>query len=329
MDKEKIRYWQERLARDEAEYAPELEKMERRENVYRGSKVLETLVKGDRKKRASHVRNLTAELIEAQVNSSIPQPKVTAKRQEDEGKAKLIEDMLRNELERLPMEQLNDMMERTVPIQGGALYLVEWDHHRRTHTTVGELVITGLHPKQVIPQAGVISGVEEMDHIILKLPQTVESLRRRYGVNVRETEPEGEEDAVTQYVVYFRNPEGGIGRYSWAGDTQLENFPDYQAKYLKQCTRCGAPEPQEEKGERKACPSCGGTKWEEREVDTEEIFIPVTLSDGQVIPPRHLSGLQAGGVSGDSSKERVGLRQVPGGIRCGQNRGPAEHGKPH
>ena len=48
----------------------------------------------------------------------------------------VIEAMLKNELDRLPMEELNDMQERTVPIQGGGLFLVEWDNNQRTSHTI-------------------------------------------------------------------------------------------------------------------------------------------------------------------------------------------------
>ena len=48
---------------------------------------------------AGNVRNIVAENIESQVSTDIPQPKVTARRKQDEGLARLIEDMLRNELE--------------------------------------------------------------------------------------------------------------------------------------------------------------------------------------------------------------------------------------
>ena len=40
----------------------------------------------------------------------------------------MIEHFLRNELDRLPFETMNDMAERTVPIQGGVGFLVEWDN---------------------------------------------------------------------------------------------------------------------------------------------------------------------------------------------------------
>lgn len=277
MDRYKLKLWQERLSRNLAAYERELALMDQREEIYRGSTVLRPMVWEDRRRRASHVRNLAAELIEAQVNSAVPQPKVTAKRQGDEEKAKLIEDMLRNELDRLPFEQLNDMMERTVPIQGGALFLVEWDSEKHTHTTAGELAVTLLHPKQVIPQDGVYTGVEDMDYVILRIPQTKEGIRRKYGVDVTEEgeqepeikgiEAEGAEDLVTLYTAYYRNERGGIGRYSWVNDIELEDLEDYQARRLSRCVSCGAPKPLE--GEN--CPQCGGSRFETMEEEFEEL----------------------------------------------------------
>lgn len=251
-DKDKLRLWQERLERNESAYAGERERMDGRETLYLGDKNLRAMVKGERRKETPHVRNICAELIEAQVSSSIPQPKVTARRKQDEEKAKLIEDMLRNELDRMPFEQLNDMMERTVPIQGGGVFLVEWDNTRRSHAAVGELVVSALHPKQIVPQDGVYTGVEDMDYIILKIPQTKEFIRRRYGADVSdegEKEPgvkgtdASADDMVTQYIAYYRNDKGGIGLYSWVNDVQLEDLEDYQARRLRRCAKCGAVEP--------------------------------------------------------------------------------------
>lgn len=252
-DKSKLRLWQERLKVNETAYAAETARMDQREALYTGTKTLRPMVPGDAKTTAAHVRNICAELIEAQADSSIPQPKVTARRRRDEGKAKLIEDMLRNELDRMPFEQLNDIMGRTVPIQGGAAFLVEWDNTQRTHFTVGELAVSALHPKQIIPQDGVYTGVEDMDYILLKIPQTKEYIQRRYGVDLhdeREQEPEiksaggaAAEDLVTQYIAYYRNDKGGIGLYSWVNDTQLEDLEDYQARRLRRCVKCGAVEP--------------------------------------------------------------------------------------
>lgn len=285
-NKSRLQLWQDRLLKNENACQSALDAMDARQKIYLGSSRLISRVKGDRKTKAAHVRNLTAELIEAQVNSSIPQPKVTAKRKEDEGKARLIEDMLRNELDRLPFEQLNDMMERTVPIQGGACFLVEWDNRKRTHTTVGELAVTAVHPKQLIPQEGVTTGIQDMDYVILKLPQTKESLRKRYGVTLEELEQEEEDgkgtDTVTQYTAYYKNDSGGIGLYSWVNDTELEDLPDYQARRIKRCKDCGAPKP--EGGEKQPCPKCGCKEWEDSEEEFEELWDPIARSDGSTIP---------------------------------------------
>ncbi len=304
-DKNKLRLWQDRLQTNEAAYQEEIDKMDGREELYAGQKTLRPIVQGERKTQAVHVRNICAELIEAQTDSSIPQPKVTARRERDEDKAKLIEDMLRNELDRMPFEQLNDVMERTVPIQGGAAFLVEWDNTDRTHYTIGELAVSTLHPKQIIPQDGVYTGVEDMDYIILKIPQTKEYIKQRYGVDVSE---EGEQepdvkgqnetpadDMVTQYMAYYRNGKGGIGLYSWVCDTQLEDLEDYQARRLRRCTQCGAVEPALSeldeipdeplpmRGSRKACPYCGGTSWEASEEGFEELPEPIMRSDGSTV----------------------------------------------
>ena len=192
-DKDRLRLWQDRLRRANAAYEPELSKMDGREELYQGCNRIRPIVCTARKRETPHVRNLCAELVESQVDSNIPQPKVTPRRREDEWRAKLIEDMLRNELDRLPFEQMNDIMERTIPIQGGGAFLVEWDNSKAGSATVGELAVSTLHPKQIIPQDGVYTGVEDMDYIILKIPQTKGYIRRTYGVDVSE-EAEEEPD---------------------------------------------------------------------------------------------------------------------------------------
>ncbi len=295
-DNQKLSIWQERLARNMAAYDGEEARMDEREALYRGSRKIEPLVVGARKWKTPHIRNLCAELIESQVDSNIPQPKVTPYRREDEWRAKIIEDMLRNELDRLPFEQINDMMERTVPIQGGGAFFVEWDNEQRTHGSIGELTVSAIHPKQIVPQDGVYTGIADMDYLILKIPQTKETIRKKYGVDVSD-EPEQEpdvkqsggsdtaDDMVTQYIAYYRNPNGGIGLYSWVNDTELCDMEDYQARRLRRCAGCGAVEPPEgeQDGER-YCPVCGGKTWRESTEEYEEVYVPIARSDGTQIP---------------------------------------------
>ncbi len=294
---EKLDYWKEWMGRNEAALGDEVRKMDEREALYRGEvREIAPLTPRDTKKngqyrKASHVRNIIAENIESEVSAVIPQPKVTARRKSDEWRAKILEDMLRNELDRLPMETLNDMMERTVPIQGGGYWLVEWDNSRRTHSTVGDVTVSILHPKQVVPQEGVFTGVEDMDAIGLKLPQTRAYIRRVYGKDVDEGEeaPEARtldadadaaEEMVTQNVIYYRNEKGGIGKFSWVGDTVLEDMEDFEARRLRWCARCGAvmgPEAE-------ACPVCGSQEADEGEEEREELLSGFTTVNGTRIP---------------------------------------------
>lgn len=257
--KDKLRLWQSRLADSDAAFAPQVEKMNRREKLYNGDRTIEPLVPGDtgkdgKKRRTSHVRNIIFENIETQISSSIPQPKVTPRRKKDEHLAEIIEHFLRNELNRLPFETINDMAERTVPIQGGVGFLVEWDNAKRTHTTVGEVDICLIHPKQFAPQPGVFTGISDMDWFIIKKPTTKETIRRKYGINVyseSESEPEIRsvedgtlnDEALTQYIGFEWSEDGKINRYSWVNDTELEDLVDYQARRQPVCAECGRTKP--------------------------------------------------------------------------------------
>ena len=291
--KRNLEYWKEWVCRNETAYREELDKMDRREALYRGEvREIAPLTEKDRRRdggrrETAHLRNIVAENIESEVSSVIPQPKVTARRKEDEGRAKLLEDMLRNEMDRLPMEELNDLLERMVPIQGGAFWLVEWDNASRTHSTVGDVTVSVLHPRQVIPQDGVFSRVEDMDAVALKLPQTRESIRRIYGKDVSredETDPEVRgtengtapaEDMLTQYVVYYRGDRGGIGRISWVGDTLLEDLEDYTARRIRRCEVCGRTET--DPGAT-VCTGCGG-RLEGQTVEQEEVEALVVVAE--------------------------------------------------
>lgn len=304
---DRLRKWQTWMERNEADWEAERVRMDKREQLYLGNRTLKPLTDNDRKKdgsyrKTSHVWNIIAENIESMIDSTIPAPKVTARREKDAHLAQVIEAMLKNELDRLPMEELNDMQERTVPIQGGGLFLVEWDNNQRTSHTIGETLVSVQHPKKFIPQSGVFTGLDDMDAFGMKLAQTKGFIKKRYGVDVsdeREEDPSlrgaggvsTAEDMVTQYVVYYRNGNGGIGMFSWVGDTVLVDLEDYQARRLRHCVKCGTPEPVDlevldlptwdgtppSEGHRAkpgVCPNCGCKVFEEQQEKTEMLLLP-------------------------------------------------------
>lgn len=251
----KLTQWQKRLSQSDSAYGALVVRMDEREKLYNGDRKLRKLVKGDKKaEQATHVRNIIFENIESQISSSIPQPKVTAYRKKDERLAQIIENMCRNELDRQPFERINDMAERTVPVQGGTGFLVEWDNSKRTHNTVGALKTSLIHPKQMAPQPGIYTSIQDMDWFIIKRPTTKAAIQREYGINVyaeQESEPQirstgsedTSEDTLTQYIGYEINDRGGINRYSWVNDLELEDLENYQARRQPVCKKCGKVRP--------------------------------------------------------------------------------------
>lgn len=281
--------WQERLRLAEAAYAAEQSRMIHREERVDGSHTILDENGRKAKKQATHVRNVCFETVETQVDSNIPQPKVTAVRQEDERLAKLIEDMLRNLLDRLPMERINDEAERISPTQGGYGLLVDWNSQAAGRGWLGELKVSLLHPRKMIPQDGIYQ-VADMDYIFVKDAQTKRQIRQRYGVDVSEeseADPDarslgagssGADELVTMVTAYYRNQEGGIGRIRWVNDTLLEDLEDYQARRVQKCRACGAI------GDGIKCRFCGGKTFEEELQEDEELLEELTTAGGLVIP---------------------------------------------
>lgn len=376
----KLDMWKRRLEIANSEFSPEVVRMDERERIYNGDPKLKPLVDGDTENRTgigktSHVRNIVFENIESMVSSSIPAPKVTPRRREDEPLADVIERYLRNELDRLPFEVMNDMAERTVPIQGAVLFTVDWDNSKRTYNTVGEEEVSVIHPKQLAPQPGIYTGIEDMDWFILKIPTTKAAIERKFGVNVyseAESEPdvrgtgnEGRsEDALTQYIGYEKSADGKINRYSWVNDIELEDRENYQARRQPVCSKCGRVRPlpgqvvrnavmsgggllpdsemefdgglipeevaagqllagrlagqlldpqaddptlgdipvaeasdPEERYDGGPCPWCGGEDFTEKEMEFEEVILPIRTTMGKQIPGEH-PGIDANGVAG-------------------------------
>ena len=123
----KLKMWQDRLETAREAIMPELNRMGKRESIYDGDPTIYAPDGSVAKKgKATHVRNVGFELIEAQVESDIPSPKVTAIRQEDEWLADIAENLLRNVMDKLPFERINDEGERISPVQGGHGLLVDW-----------------------------------------------------------------------------------------------------------------------------------------------------------------------------------------------------------
>lgn len=307
----RLEHWRTIVERDKAAWKGERDKMDWREELYGGTKKMTPIIQAEEKKsdalKCYHVRNVVAENIESMVDSRVPRPKVTARNKNDEHLARTLEQLLRFFVETYHLRILNDMAERMGPVQGGFFWMVEWDDSIVTPDGPGDAKVSIIHPKQVIPQAGIYGDVEDMDHITVMVPMTAIQIWQRYGVDVAELaeeDPEArgqsgevrnEETLVTVYQLFYRNGRGGIGNLAWCGDDIiLIDREDFQARRLLRCKRCGAvacynrgsdPEREEElktagqlDDQPRRCSWCEGTEFEETEV-TERVIMPGEKTD--------------------------------------------------
>ena len=274
-ENKKLKKWQGKFENAKSKYQDELDRMEMQKKYYIGDRHVKgnpNKTIGYASKMSINVRNIVYELIESQIDSSIPMPKVTAIHEEDKDKAKIIEDFIKNEMKSLNFNILNDLQERLTPMLGGDFLLVEWNNQKGYHCTIGDLDVSNIHPKQVIPQPG-ITEIDKMDYIFIRTSQTKDYVKRRFGKDVSEEEEtdndirEGvtSDDIVTVVTAYYKNEKGGIGLFRWCGDVVLEDMEDYQARRIEVCKECGAPKSGD------VCEKCGSKRFEIRTDDMETV----------------------------------------------------------
>ena len=278
--------WRNKLENARIAYASTLKDISKFQGIYEGTREVNgnPNTNVSPKNVAINVRNIALELIESQVDSSIPMPKVTALHEGDEGLALAIERALVNKVKLLKLSILNDQMERIVPVQGGDFFMVDWDNSMGFHSNYGDVNVLEVFPKQVIPQPGV-SKIEDMDYIFVQTAQTKQWVKDKYHVDVEDASEEYKEirdaegengldsDIVTVNTVYYKN-DGKIGRFVWCDDYTLEDLDDYQARITRKCKECGYVT------EEKTCPVCGSKKFEETVDKVQEIRIPVMQESG-------------------------------------------------
>ena len=274
-ENKKLKKWQGKFENAKSKYQDELDRMEMQKKYYIGDRHVKgnpNKTSGYASKMSINVRNIAYELIESQIDPSIPMPKVTAIHEEDKDKAKIIEDFIKNEMKSLNFNILNDLQERLTPMLGGDFLLVEWNNQKGYHCTIGDLDVSNIHPKQVIPQPG-ITEIDKMDYIFIRTSQTKDYVKRRFGKDVSEEEEtdndirEGvtSDDIVTVVTAYYKNEKGGIGLFRWCGDVVLEDMEDYQARRIEVCKECGAPKTGD------VCEKCGSKRFEVRTDDMETV----------------------------------------------------------
>jgi hypothetical protein len=196
------------------------------------------------------VRNITYEIIESEVSSEIPYPKVDPSyHNEHRGENAAATERLCSSLrQRLPFETLNDMDERFTYIYGGSVWYVEWDNSQRVGGEIGGVKLHCLSPMSFIPQPG-ICNIDDMEYCFLKFTTTRGELVRKYGVREDEAslaevefgfdKADTDGDTVRVIVCFFRNEDGEIGQFIFSGDLTLSDIPSYYRRKRTVCRNCG------------------------------------------------------------------------------------------
>jgi hypothetical protein len=269
--------------------------IDERELIYNGTHAVDRDINSPfpANRKTGNVINIVYEFVEAQVDTTIPQPTVKSKRKEFAQLAKVVENSARADIDEMGIERINDENERTTPVQGYSMIRVDWDPDYDHHLYKGEIKLSNPHPKQFIPQPGVFN-VQEMDYFFLLYSMTKGQVKKRYNIEV---ESEGEQmpeinyfhdaqsgaydnsEKVTVIVCWYKDDDGDIGKFSWCNETVLEDLPRFYYRRIAKCTACGAP-----KGMTDICELCGNTKFRKVIEDTEALINDVQLSDGTVIP---------------------------------------------
>ncbi len=194
------------------------------------------------------IYNATKELIDAQLRIDIPVPMVKPQidTKVNRERARAITAMLRSEMDRLPMEALNDIFERESHIAGGSVAIVEYrinDSYNR-----GEITLKHIPAGDFIPQPD-IDDVYDMDYYFIIRDVTKSSVVEEYGERFREliegegvaTESEGnkDNDDIVTLVLMFYRLKGAFAHIAWVGNVELTNLDDYYARKDVVCTECG------------------------------------------------------------------------------------------
>ncbi len=210
-------------------YGDILDRLDRSLDQYRGSLEIDGGME-----RASLVRNITYELIESQISPDIPLAKIDAENysERSEKQAGAVERLLYATREKLPMDEINDLDERSAYLFGASLLLLEWLDNEGE----GEVCIRHISPRDFTPEPG-ITRIEDMSYCFIKFITNKGELISKYGVADEEMAlcdcgfewggASSIDDTVSVIMAFYRGEDGTVGRFIFSGDLILSDEEDY------------------------------------------------------------------------------------------------------
>lgn len=263
---ERYNYWLE-LFHDAVSKRQDVDiQIARREKLYRGEQPDgNTAFQSSRRRPSPHKdeeaitrchHNMCFELVETQINSSTPMPKITPMVPTKERLAHKLESFLRMEMDRLQSERINDRVERGVLKQGTHFYHVYWDDNVRYGNVHGAIGIKDYSIADVWLQPGV-TNFEELEYLFTYDRVTKNYVHKITGASFdRIPECPDYKGLCELITTWYYNKDGYVCRFAWIKDTDFIVFDDrdFESRRVVVCADCGYQTQDE------VCPICGSEK---------------------------------------------------------------------
>ena len=216
------------------------------------------------------IRKLAYELVEGEVNSSIPAPKMSARYHADLVPINATEDLIKYEMDKMLSEQENDKSEHHVLIDGKSWFKVGWNPLDNTHLRSGNPIVKCCPVDTVIPQPGV-TNYKDLEYIFEITTMTVAKIFDLYG---RYIPNPGEDDVVELINCYFLNEDRLVGKFTWCEATGqvVCNDLEWGIRKKRVCAKC-----EKDVNIETECPVCGSKKFKYVSVKEERLDSPLTF----------------------------------------------------
>lgn len=276
MNRARFEHWQVLFQDAKAKRVSIDSRIKRRRQLYEGTDLVRDRRSNDpnsmSKKKAFTFRNMCFELVEAQINNSIPYPKITPRDLERVDLALMLEGYLKMEMDRLSSEEINDEAERETYIQGTVFYKVGWDELTSTPVSSGELT-TEIYPiDRLYPQPG-IKRFKDLEYLFTIDYVSIKKLKKIYGVDVDETtEFKGLAKLIT---AWYYNDDGFVSRYGWVGDKEVFDEEDYELRKVQECQECT----EYKIGDDPECQNCGNKRFKWITLENETLDEDIVRHD--------------------------------------------------
>lgn len=222
------------------------------------------------KKKLTTFRKMAYELIESQIDTSIPLPKITARYAEDSLLASNLQDYLELEADFLNSEEVNDVAEREVRVQGTGIYHILWDETLGNTRHRGGLKLQFVHLINFYPQPQ-ITDPKDLEYVFIHSTTTVRKVKQLYGKDVEPSD--GTQNTVNIVICWYLNDNNEVCKLIWKKESLdvLYDMENYFARKVRVCKTCGThwiPKS-------KKCAHCGGTTT--TTIDRDSLELPEDL----------------------------------------------------